>query len=456
MMRLRIRGLSAVAGSVVLLASYASAQTHYSIRRLTCVGLDHGVAWDIDNHGNVVGEMLDASGVSRPVVWRQAIGEALAVLPGGNRGVAYTISSEGSSEGIIGGSSAASNSSASAAIWVLADSTRVGVDLGTGPNGFGAAVLGIHQNTGVGYLDDGITGSPAVWLNITGKSSLLQLPLPQGTIAGEAVGLTGLDFIVGHAATWSTSKPVVWDISGATPTVTELPTLGNWGRIVDVNRHRLAIGSSISAATGYMHLASWQDGAIRDHGHLPGMDCFGESVNEFGDIVGWARTNSTPPYTAIVKLTGSAIVDLNDLLPPQSGWSAVRAHGINDAGYIVGSGVFGGYYEPFLLVPTKVNLEVQQPAIAGATNAFSVSGATPMATVFYAVGLTGGETQIPGCVAGLDIAAPLIFATASASANGDAVITVPVPAFLSQVPLLLQVYDYAGCATSNVKAVSFL
>ena len=49
----------------------------------------------------------------------------------------------------------------------------------------------------------------------------------------------------------------------------------------------------------------------------------------------------------------------------------------------------------------------------------------------------------------------MIFASAPANANGDAVLTIPVPAFLSQVPLLFQAYDYAGCATSNVKVVTF-
>lgn len=449
---LKIRGLSAAAGSVLLFAVCASAQNHYSIRRLTCIGLDHGVAWDIDNRGNVVGEMLDASGVSRPVVWRHATGEPLAVLHGGSTGVAYTIGGDD----VIGGMSGSENSNASAAIWVPGNRAPVGIDLGAGPVGFGASVLGIHGTTGVGYLDDGITGTPAVWLQMTSSPILMTLPLPQGTTAGEAVALTGLDFIVGHAASWSTSKPVAWDVSGSKPSVIELPTLSNWGRIMDVNGSRLAIGSSISAATGYMHLASWSNGAIQDLGHLPGTDCFGESVNELGDIVGWARTYSTPPYTAIVKMASRPIADLNDLLPPQSGWSAVRAHGINDDGYIVGSGVFEGYYEPFLLIPIKVNLDVQQPAVAGTNNAFTVSGATPMATVFCAVGLFGGQAQIPGCVAGLDISGPLLFASGMCDATGSAVLTMPVPAALSQVPLLFQAYDYTGCTTSNVAAVTFL
>lgn len=449
MMPQGIRGLSAVVGSV-LLSVCAEAQSHYSIRRLTCAGLDHGVAWDIDDHGNIVGEMLDANGVSRPVLWRAATGEALAMLPGGQIGVAYTI---GDDE-FVGGRCSSATTSSSAAIWVPGSPYAV-QDLGAGPVGFAASVLGMHGNTGVGYLDDGITGTPAMWREMTTSPTLVQLPLPQGTIAGEAVALTGLDFIVGHAATWATSKPVVWDASSTVPRVTVLPTLGQWGRIMDANSSGLAIGSSISSATGYMHLASWSDGAIQDLGHLPGMDCFGESVNEQGDIVGWARTYSTPSYTAIVKLAGGAIVDLNTLLPPQSGWSAVRAHGINDAGWIVGSGVFEGFYEPFLLIPTEVDLAVQQPAIAGTTNTFTAQSATPGGFVFYAVGLSGGEATVPGCVAGLDIAQPLLFGSQVADASGTAAISVPVPAVLGQIPLLFQAYDYAGCATSNVESVTF-
>ena len=235
-----------------------------------------------------------------------------------------------------------------------------------------------------------------------------------------------------------------------------MSTLSNWGQINDVNSAGVAVGASVSPATGHVHLASWLDGAITDLGHLPGMDCYGEAVNEFGDIVGWARTFSTPPYTGIVKLAGGPIQDLNSMLPAQSGWSAVRAHGINNAGHIVGSGVINGFLEPFIMIPTRVALTGPQPGIAGVNNTFSLSGATPFSNVYYAVSLFAGQTPIPGCLEGLDLASPLIFATSITGLNGGTALTVRVPLGLGQIPFLVQAYDYAGCATSNVVEATFL
>ena len=57
-MLLRRPSVFALAIPLFLFAATATAQSNYTIKRLTCAGLGHGVAWDIDNNGNVVGEML--------------------------------------------------------------------------------------------------------------------------------------------------------------------------------------------------------------------------------------------------------------------------------------------------------------------------------------------------------------------------------------------------------------
>ena len=43
--------------------------------------------------------------------------------------------------------------------------------------------------------------------------------------------------------------------------------------------------------------------------------------------------------------------NLNNLIDPASGWRLDRATGINDAGQIVGEGLFNGDLHVFLLVP---------------------------------------------------------------------------------------------------------
>lgn len=48
-------------------------------------------------------------------------------------------------------------------------------------------------------------------------------------------------------------------------------------------------------------------------------------------------------------IQNGALIDLNSLLPANSGWQLYNATGINDADQIVGDGILNGQYEGFLL-----------------------------------------------------------------------------------------------------------
>jgi hypothetical protein len=45
------------------------------------------------------------------------------------------------------------------------------------------------------------------------------------------------------------------------------------------------------------------------------------------------------------------MLDLNGLIPPNSGWSLTAAYGINDRRQITGEGTFNGQTHGFLLTP---------------------------------------------------------------------------------------------------------
>jgi len=73
-------------------------------------------------------------------------------------------------------------------------------------------------------------------------------------------------------------------------------------------------------------------------------------MNDHGDIVGSGY---------LIK--GDTRYELNSLIPPGSGWDLIYGSGINEAGQIVGGGLYNGsnYYHAFLLTP------VPEPGIVG-------------------------------------------------------------------------------------------
>jgi uncharacterized membrane protein len=78
------------------------------------------------------------------------------------------------------------------------------------------------------------------------------------------------------------------------------------------------------------------------------------AINDSGQVVGSSTGPGRRVVSTAVIFTTSGPVDLNTLIPANSGWTLVAANGINDAGQIVGLGGFSGEGEhAFLLTPIK-------------------------------------------------------------------------------------------------------
>lgn len=58
------------------------------------------------------------------------------------------------------------------------------------------------------------------------------------------------------------------------------------------------------------------------------------------------------PSDTHAVVVGRTMVDLNDLIPANSGWYLEATTGINNRGQIVGYGLHGGQQRAFLLTPT--------------------------------------------------------------------------------------------------------
>ena len=91
---------------------------------------------------------------------------------------------------------------------------------------------------------------------------------------------------------------------------------------------------------------------MRDLGTPPALaDSVAYDVNSVGEAVGAAAPAPDTPGTRALLWRNGHIVDLNRLLPPNSGWTLEEAHAINSRGQIAGTGHFHGSPRAFLLTP---------------------------------------------------------------------------------------------------------
>ena len=92
-------------------------------------------------------------------------------------------------------------------------------------------------------------------------------------------------------------------------------------------------------------------GTMQDLGSLGGTGGVAWDINDAGRVVGYSYTADGALHAFLY--TGGAMLDLNSLVAPASGWELQSATGINDSDQIVGEGINpGGLEHAFLLTPT--------------------------------------------------------------------------------------------------------
>ncbi|MEM8864501.1 MAG: hypothetical protein AAGF31_03025 [Planctomycetota bacterium] len=122
---------------------------------------------------------------------------------------------------------------------------------------------------------------------------------------------------------------------------------GNLSRAFAVNNHGEAVGFSVDtnnqwhafiwdAANGMTNLGAASLGAIESRAY---------DINNHGTVVG--ELNYGGIFRAFCWIDGQ-ILDLNSLLHPNSGWVLETANGVNDSGWITGTGTYFGEQRAFL------------------------------------------------------------------------------------------------------------
>jgi probable HAF family extracellular repeat protein len=254
---------------------------------------DFSVAQGINSFGEVVGYSYHGqSEAAHAVLWSHGTLRDLGTLPGGVGSQATGINDVGQ----IGGWSSGTDVDVHAVIW-----SKQGVqDLGILPGGTYSQGFAINLEGEVaGSADDANGNSNAIlWNKAAGMQALPMLP---GSLPGaSANGINDLGQAVGGTGEFA----VLW---------------GN-----DKEHTAINLGS-VQGANGGTAFA----------------------INDAGQVVGWSG------FTAFVWSRETGMLDLNKLIPANSGWSLTIATSINARGQITGEGVIDGKEHGFLLTPVS-------------------------------------------------------------------------------------------------------
>ncbi len=336
-----------VTGFVVFLfiATQVNAEIRYNVIDLGGVGYNRGSATSINNIGQIVGGSSDTKNWRATLFDSTGSGNNTAVGIQGTDSQAYSISNNGKIVGFTG----------LTPIATLFDPTGQGnnINLGTLAGRTSSTAQSVNNNGQiVGYSRDRNNSARATLFDITGQGNNIDLGALPGAIAGESFAFANNNngLIVGSSYSGSIKKAVLFDSTGGGNIISlgdgVAYAINDYGKIVGGIPGNGDLIATIFDSTGL--------GNNITLGALPGVAFCSEahSINELGQIVGWADNGSTNFRAVLFDPTGQGNnLDLNNLIDPSSGWTLRCAYGINNDGWIVGAGIYNNIEHAFVLKP---------------------------------------------------------------------------------------------------------
>jgi len=302
------------------------------IYKVTAIGPSGASATGINNSGVVVGNYQLSDGSYRVYVWNNGVVSTLGGPDGASNTKAFGINDAGQISGYadIGGGS-------QALLWSnLPSPTILGAGYGVGINSSG-------EVAGMRIRDDGSgaahvfrpTGDTALGQPAGGSWSSAYAISDSGTVAG--TGMTATGGMQGF-------------VRSSSGNVSLLGTLGGRNSYARSINSQGTVAGGAQTTSGALAAVIWQGTAPTALGSLGGTNSYASDINQSGSVVGYADLAGSAGTSAFLYQNGN-LYDLNTRVLNLGAWRLLEAVSINDSGWIVGRGMYGGEERAYLLTP---------------------------------------------------------------------------------------------------------
>lgn len=365
--------------SLALLALACAARGQfYAVTDLGTFGGTNGMAYSINNHEQIVGAAQTGMGQYHAFMFE---GGRLADLGtmGGSNSWAYGVNDSGWMVGASG--MPMTNMHAFLCTNALTNPTMM--DLGTlGGSNSAAWMIDMHGDM-VGWAMMTNGDQHAFFMTNFASGGMMDLGTAGG-INSAAHCINSNRMVVGGAMMSSGSLEPIMSTNalfGSSSMMTMgMGSMGaSGGQSWYVDDMGNTAGQAMMSGGNYHAFVSGGGGmmgqTIVDLGTLGGTNSIAYCLNNAGTAVGMAQTAAGMPHAFMVtNVLGGGMggtvhmIDLNNLIPTNSGWELMVARGMNAAGQIVGWGMDAGRTNAFLLTPVPspvIMMSVTGPEVVG-------------------------------------------------------------------------------------------
>ncbi len=322
------------------------AEASYSITDLGTLGGSSSVALGINEVGQIVGSADTPQGYRHPYLWEEGVMTDLGMLhPQGLQCEAWDVNNHAQVVGICGNHGV---------MWWHGEVVNLGYLSGQ-PYGLtsASAINDAGQVVGQSFngedrnaflWEDGVMTDLGVLGSAYGNSYSIAWDI---NAAGQVAGSSTTDFISERAFMW------------ADGVMTDLGTLGlDFSQAFGINDFGVVVGWSAGSIPNRYHAFLWADGVMTNLGALGDLSgSSAEAINICGQVVGQGAREFTGPdgtewiWYPFLYGPHTGMRSLNDLLPPDNGWSLLSPRDINDLGQIVGAGTIQHRRHAFVMTP---------------------------------------------------------------------------------------------------------